>query len=213
MKKPFPLLRFEEVQKELGLNGEQQENIKKLLDESLAASQVRIPNFKSLTEEERKEKLQEAKKEFAEKMVGFEKRLAEILTTNQQARLSQLRLQLNLQLKGAAMFGSTGMAKVLKLTDDQREQIKDINKDTHEKLQKLIESIKSLPKEERSAKMAEMRDEGIQVIKDSLQKAVEVLKPEQQQKFEKLKGKKFDVDWAALLAQQPQETPATGRID
>ena len=60
--------------------------------------------------------------------------------------------------------------------------------------------------------MAENQGKLRQIQKDLMEKALAVLTSEQREKFEKLQGKKIDLDFSALMRQRP-ERPAPKKID
>ncbi len=102
---PSALLRLEQVQKELSLTDEQKDKVKALLKEVAGGMRGQIPNWGDLTDEERRAKRDEIRKQAAEKMEKFEKQLAEILKPEQLERLHQIRLQFSLQTEGGAAIG------------------------------------------------------------------------------------------------------------
>ena len=63
------------------------------------------------------------------------------------------------------------------------------------------DSMQGLTREERMAKMPEMR-------KEMQTKALAVLTPEQQQKFEKMQGAKIEIDFSAIRPQGGKRAPA-----
>ena len=60
--------------------------------------------------------------------------------------------------------------------------------------------MRDLSREERRAKMAEMRPKMEEARKEAMAKALEILTPEQKAKLEKMKGAKIDIDLSACVA-------------
>jgi Spy/CpxP family protein refolding chaperone len=200
------LLRLEQVQKELNLSDQQKEKLKGLGRE---ARPERPADGGDLTPEERQQKLDEFRKKARERMEKIEKRLAEILKPEQLERLKQIRLQAT----GAAALADPQVVKALGITDDQRAKLKKLYDGAGEKRRELRGSMRDLSPDEREAKRAENQKKIRQIEKELMDKALEVLTPEQREKFEKMKGKKFDLDFSALVPPRQPNRPGRGRTD
>jgi len=74
------------------------------------------------------------------------------------------------------------MTKQLKLTDEQQAKIKPILEEQHQKMMDLRQDT-SMPREDRFAKVREIRQESLEKIKP-------ILTPEQQKKWEKIQQKR-----------------------
>jgi Spy/CpxP family protein refolding chaperone len=135
--------------------------------------------------DEQKEKVKALAAEPRGNRQDMEKKIAEILKPEQVERLKQIRLQMG----GAAALANREVVKALGLSDDQVAKLKAIQDAARAKMQ-------DVPREERRAKMAEMR-------KETMDKAIEVLTPPQREKYEKLKGAKIDIDFSALRQRRP----------
>jgi Spy/CpxP family protein refolding chaperone len=198
------LLRLEQVQKELKLTDQQKEKLKGL---GRDMGPGRRSDWGDMTPEERREKMEEMRKQNAEKI---QKRLAEVLKPEQLERLKQI----HLQTMGAAALTSPEVVKALGIKDDQRAKLKTLRDDAQTKRQELFRSGADLSPDERAAKMAENQKKMRQIEKDLMTKALEVLTPEQREKFEKMKGKKFDLDFSAMMPpRQRPERPAPQKVD
>jgi Spy/CpxP family protein refolding chaperone len=195
------LLRMEKVQKELKLSDEQKEKIGELAKEMRPG---RPADGDSLTPEERRAKMDELRKKAREKV---EKRLAEILKPEQLERMKQI----HVQAMGAAALGNSDVVKALGITDDQRGKLKTLRDEAGEKGRELFGSMRDLSPEEQKAKMSENHKKMREIAGELMEKSLAVLTPEQREKFEKMKGKKFDMDFSA--PQPPRERPARRRID
>src|SRR5262245_5963204 len=172
---PTMLLAQEPVQKELELSDDQKSQITKLAD---AANQARREMRNSgASFEEMGTKMQELTKE-------NKKKVAEILLPPQSERLDQISLQYSLEGGGFNAAGAAvaltqdDLAKKLNITDEQKTKLQEVMTQAGEKMQEL-----GFPPDQ--DQMAKLRTE----LKD---KALAVLTPEQKDKLEKMKGKKFD---------------------
>ncbi|MEN6449798.1 MAG: Spy/CpxP family protein refolding chaperone [Thermoguttaceae bacterium] len=209
----LPLIAVEPVQKELKLSDEQKEKVKSLIEESSEAMRGHVAGWRDMSEEERKAKVAELRKKAAENVQKFEKGLAEILTPEQRERLHQLRLQLTLKSDAAMALNAGDIAKALGLSQEQREKLKGIREATQKELQETVGALRDVPPEERREKFREISQKLGKLHEQATEKAMQVLTPEQQQKLEKLKGKKFEIDLSALRRPPREETPPAGRID
>jgi Spy/CpxP family protein refolding chaperone len=111
---------------------------------------------------------------------NVEKQLMSILRPEQLQRLKEIRLQID---GPAALTTSPELAKELELTAEQLAKLKTLQGPNRDKMR---ESLQGTP-EQRHAKMLELR-------KEAMDKALEVLTSEQQEKFEKMQGKKVDLE-------------------
>ncbi|MCE5266890.1 MAG: Spy/CpxP family protein refolding chaperone [Planctomycetaceae bacterium] len=210
---PSTLLRIEQVRKELNLTDEQTDKVKALLEE-VGTGRVQIPNWKSLSEEERKAKATEAMKAYFAKLAKFEKDLHEVLNPEQFDRLRQLRLQIGLKMEGVAALSSSELAQLLGLNDEQQGKIKSLRDEAMKQVADMRKSLEEAAPEERKAKAVELRKKILEIHKESFEKALEVLTPEQREKLDKLKGKPFELDLSALQRPKaPRDVPPPGRID
>ena len=190
----FVLLHLPQVQKELNLSDQQQEKIHALAKEMMP---VRPSEGQALSPEERQAMIEKA-----------QKKLAEILKPEQLQRLKEIQFQ----AMGVAALGNPEVVKALGITDDQQAKLKTLRDEAAEKGRKLFGSMRYLSREEQEAKRAENQEKIRQIRKELMEKALAVLTPEQRQKFEKLQGKKFDLDFSALMRQR-REPSAPKKID
>jgi spore coat protein CotH len=121
------LIGMPEVQQELAVTDEQRKQVDELLrdlEEQMRAS-FGIINFQelaTLSDEERFQRFEEARKKADEANQRTDEKLGKILESKQLQRLNQLRLQ----REGIAAFGRADVAKQFGLTDKQQEQIRKI---------------------------------------------------------------------------------------
>jgi Spy/CpxP family protein refolding chaperone len=188
------LLRLDQVQKELNLTDDQKEKIKTLTQDLMPG---RPPEGQAPSREERQARMEKARKA-----------LADILKPEQMERFKQIEIQ----VQGAAALMNPDIAKTLAITDDQKAKLKAIGDETREKMQKLFESMRDLSRDEREAKRTENQKAIRELGKEAMDKSLAVLTSEQRDKFEKMKGKKFDLDFSALMRQRPNR-PAPRAVD
>ncbi|WLD14617.1 hypothetical protein [Planctellipticum variicoloris] len=118
------LIAMEAVQKEIGVSTEQVEKIQTAIRElggGRGPGGGDRPNFQEMSEEERTKFFEEMRKQGEERAKKAEEILKANLDAKQLARLEELRIQ----REGAGALARTEVAAKLKLTDDQKEKIKE----------------------------------------------------------------------------------------
>jgi hypothetical protein len=110
------------------------------------------------------------------------KALAEVLTTDQLKRLKQIQLQ----LKGAQAFMEADVQKTLKLTDEQLNNIKTIQKDANEERKELFAMMKEGQFAEAQKKMQEL-------TKETDNKVTGVLNAQQRKMWKEMTGPEFKI--------------------
>lgn len=208
------------VQKEIGLEGEGIERVQKIAgayrDEMMAESEKAgltsggPQQFEGLSPEERETKM----REMAEKRQAiatklnekFMPQLKEVLSASQIERVQQIALQAG----GSQALTRPDVVKALDLTKEQQEKITGINQEFAKKLNELGPGGRGgragggggaggAP-----ADFQGMMAKRQELTKERDSQATEVLTKEQQEKYEKMKGKPFD------LAQLMQFGPGGG---
>jgi Spy/CpxP family protein refolding chaperone len=163
----FMLLSQKSVQEDLKLSDDQVKQLK----EAGEKMQKEFAGLRDLSREERGKKFEELRKE-------GDKTVAKVLDKKQAKRLKQI----GLQLQGSMAYGNPEVAKALGLTDDQKKQIADIQKETREEMGKIFQGEGT--REEKRAKMTELR-------KSAKEKTEKVLTADQKTKWKELAGEKF----------------------
>jgi hypothetical protein len=174
---PGGLLRLAEnaqVQKELEVVDDQ----KTKLTELSTAQQTARQDLRNLSQEERQTKMQSMNDDLL-------KKLGDILLPKQLERLKQIQLQVG----GPSTLSSDEVVKALNITDDQKAKMKAINDEAQTKMQ---DAMQNATGPEGMTKMQELN-------KETLEKLLAVLTPEQTAKFEAMKGAKIDIDPATLM--------------
>jgi len=178
---PGNLLNNKGVQEELKITKEQKEKIaeadKKIEKKVRNAS----PDFQGLSREEAQKKFVALAKENAEIMDK-----AANLTATQKKRLAEIQLQQRLRWYGPNAFGSADLQKQLKLTDEQKEAIKSIAKET---LDKINEELKGSDRFD-FRKQLEIRQK---VNKEAMGKVAAKLTKDQNETWTKMLGEPFEV--------------------
>ncbi len=161
------LLSQKSVQDELKVTDDQIKKTEEL-------SEKQREGFRSLRDlepEERTKKMQEANQ-------ASEKALAEILKPAQLKRLKQI----SLQLAAVLAFINPEVIKELKLTDAQKEKIKEIWQQTMDQKADIFQNIHD---------RAEIRKKRDEVDKSAVEKVVSEFNPEQKAKWKELIGEPF----------------------
>jgi hypothetical protein len=133
------------------------------------------------------EKLKSQASQFYADPANAVKTLGKILTPQQIQRLKQIKLQAS----GAAALSTAEVAKALALTGEQREKLKTLQAEYHDKTHTAVQGAKKKDYKQVRAIMADMRAK-------HLEAAVQVLTPPQRKKFEKMKGPKVNMDLSKL---------------
>jgi hypothetical protein len=169
------LLSVEKVQKDLGLDKDgakkAQDALQKVYDDT-KDEQAKLRRDSNASDEEKaaaRKKINEAQ----------DKALKDTLSEKQMKRLKQIERQIT----GIAIFQQEDVQKSLKLTDEQKGKIKEINTD----LQKEMEGLRTGGfKPDNIAKSWTMR-------KDAMDNAVKVLKDDQKKELKELTGEPLEL--------------------
>jgi len=184
------LLARPEVQKELELVDEQKEKLKKLGEELRDKIRKDFAAVGELKDEEaRRKKWQEIREKYEEQAKEMRKKVETILLPHQVDRLKEIQIQ----AQGARALGSSEVAKALGITDEQKGKLEKIREDIRGQIGKLWQGIRDLDQDQRRAKMEENRKKMQEVIEKAKKDALGVLSDEQRKTFEKMQGKKFEL--------------------
>lgn len=167
------------VQAEIKATEEQTSKLNTLAEELRGKQREAFQGFQDLSQEERQEKMREFQKTVA---ADINKGLAEILKPEQVKRFHQIQAQ-QVGVQGSAM--TPRLADALKLTDDQKSKIRDINQEMMQAMGDLRQEFQN-DREGAMKKMAELR-------KTTSEKAVEILTAEQKATWKDLTGEPFEV--------------------
>jgi hypothetical protein len=172
----------EAVQKDLGVSGDTVGKLTSLRDDYVAAQRkeyesagINPQDFQNLSAEQR-QKMNSIATKLGEE---FNPKVKELLSADQFKRLKQIQIQ----AQGSAAFNSPEVASELKLTDDQKKQLTELQAEYGRKIQGLRGGGGG---QEVFAKMGELNTE-----RDG--KAIGLLNAEQKEKLAALKGSPFDI--------------------
>ncbi|MGD9649115.1 MAG: hypothetical protein AB7U73_25615 [Pirellulales bacterium] len=160
------LLGQDSVQKELSISEEQAAKARELGEKQRES----FGNFRELSQEERRAKMEENRK-------ALESGLAEILKPEQAARLKQIALQ----QRGPSAIGDPTIAATLDLSADQKQQVETITRKGFEEMRGLREG--GAPAAAREKFQALRKAQG--------DKLIAVLTPVQQSKWNEMVGPPF----------------------
>ena len=194
------------VQEELKLGEDELFLINKLVEDQRAESRALFSgiDFRSLSEEDRRAKFEEAGKKRAELVKESEKGLAEFLTEAQAKRLDEIALQ----LKGIRALTDEDVAKKLKLSADQKKGVEDALKAADDDRRKMFEELRTA-----GGGFEGMREKMEEARKTSDAKALAILSADQKKQFDDMKGKPFEADRQAIFGfgGRGQGAPGGGR--
>jgi Spy/CpxP family protein refolding chaperone len=158
----------EKVQSDLQLSDEQKESIKKVADKA----REERSSLAGLSQEDRRAKMQEMRKDMEQKVDA-------VLNDKQKARMKEIRLQ----VRGTAALTDKEIAEALKLTDDQVNKIKDLNKTLADARTEAFSGGR--PDADAMAKLTKLRTE-------TNDKVLAVLNSDQKASFETMQGAKIE---------------------
>jgi hypothetical protein len=174
---PGALLRVEKVQKDMGLDKEKVDKANAALAkvrEDLKDDYDKLGFQSQASQDERAA----ARKKTGE---AEEKALKDVLSEKQMTRLHQIQRQ----LQGIDMFQNEEVQKTLKLTDDQKAKLKEINDDLRKETQELFQGGGGF-KPENVTKMQALR-------KDALASAMKALDDTQKKAVKEMTGEPIEL--------------------
>ena len=203
------LLQSEKVRNEAEIFDEQVQELKEASDKIRAdarANQGERPDFRNLTEEQRRELFERFRKSSEETQKKISSAVQEILLPHQLERLEEIRIQ----ILGSGALLLEPVQKKLKVTDTQKAKFEEITNGTREKSQEMFGSVREKfqelggDREKIQALMAEIREKMEAVQKEAEEKIVGTLTGGQKKQFEEMKGKPFEISREDLRPQRPQ---------
>ena len=190
------LLRIDAVRKELKLTDDQAAKVDKAAEELGAQMREKFAALGDIQDQaERRAKMtelsDEADRAAREKLQG-------ILEREQIMRLYQIRMQVR---SAAESLANRFVAGRLELTDDQKEKLAQIDKDSQAQRSELMGSMRDATEEQRGELMQKFR--ALRTEADA--KALGVLTDAQKKTFEEMKGEKIE-----LQGPRPSSSPSDG---
>lgn len=178
------LLRLEQVQKELKLDGEKLAKVKKV-GETLAAEMRKA--YAPLREIEDREKRRAKSLELAKKFDGkAREQLRGVLAREQIMRLYQIRMQVRSTLENLA---NKFIATRLKLKDAQKKKVAELSKAMEAKRTEMFGSMRDATREARTKMYENYR----KLRAETDKQALAVLTPEQLKAYKDMQGKKIEL--------------------
>jgi len=174
----------EAVQKDVGLSADAVTKLNSLRDDAQAARRKELQNaginpqdFQSLTPEQRR-KMADIQRSVDNE---FNPKVKEIVGADSYKRLKQIELQANLRMRGPGALTYSDVASELKLTDDQKKKLDDLQTEFDRRQRELFSG--GQVDQQAAGKLREERTP----------KTMEALTAEQKETLNKLKGPEFDV--------------------
>lgn len=172
------LLSNKSVQKELKVTDEQAEKLNAFGREMMEKQREEFEGLRDLSQEERREKMQELARTRAAELV---KGMGGILKPEQVKRFEEIQLQQS----GAGAFSSPRVQEKLKLTDDQQSKLREINQESGQSMREAFQDNPS----DREGAMKEIAA----LRKQATEKAVGVLTDDQKKAWKEMTGEPFEV--------------------
>lgn len=176
------LLRAPEVQAELKLTDDQKTKLQ-------AAQQEMGQKMRDMFQNSQGQDPEERRKQMAAMQEEQKKTIDSILTPDQQKRYNQLDLQWTFQMAPGMALSRPEVATALKLTDDQKKSLEQINSKSREDMQALMQGSdpQSMTQEERQA----MNTKRQAIQKDTADKIQALLTDDQKKAWKDLTGDPF----------------------
>lgn len=174
------LLANASVQKELKLDDKQVQKANDLDEKMSAEMREKFQDLQDLEPQERRAKRQEINHEISTKSL---KAAGEFLEPRQIARLEQIAHQ----VRGAMSFSSPDVAGKLNLTDAQKNEIQEIQRESFQEMRSIFQDNQDDPQARMKA-MNELR-------KKTLDKAVAKLNDEQRKTWKQMLGAPFEIKY------------------
>lgn len=174
------LLGSQQVQDEIKLVDEQKQKIDKIREEVNEQRQRAFGGLRDLSDEERRERIAKMREESEAREKETQKAINEVLLDDQQKRLKEILVQ----ARGASALQDAEVASELKLTDDQKKTLATIREENQRKMMELFQG----------GDREQAREKGQALRREVEEKSLAVLTSEQKSQFEKMQGKKIELD-------------------
>ncbi len=204
---PTMLLRFEQVQKEIDLSEEQKGKLTKIGESLRDSMRERFSGLRDLSAEDREKKFREIREEMEKQTKKIEEKINDELLPHQIDRLKEIRIQ----VLGSRALADEEVAKALKITEKQKEDIQKASNASREEIRALFSGMGELSAEERREKFAGIREKMEKMRKDAGEAGLKVLTDEQRKQFDKMKGKEFKLDFSQMRGRGGRPGGGEGR--
>jgi len=191
------LLRIEAVQKDLELTDGQKTELKEIADKQMAKMRENMPSkeafqeFQKLTPEQKEARFAQFRKNAEARAEEFKAQIEKVLMPDQIERLRQIAIQ----IRGVRALEDQEVQSELGLTQEQKDKMKAIRELGMRKGRELF-----APKGEQGRPDMREAFQAMQKLQKELnQQVMDVLTPEQKQRFTEMQGKKIDLDFSQLM--------------
>ncbi len=179
------LLRLEQVQKEMKLSEEQTTKVQEVVEKLGTEMREQYTALREIEDrQQRREKATALSDEFDGKI---REQLRDVVEREQMMRLYQIRMQIRPVVDS---LSNRYVARRLELTDQQKQKLAEIGKDSQAKQSELYGTMRDASDEQRSEVYRKLR----QVRSDADEKALALLTAEQKDSFEEMKGEKIELE-------------------
>jgi Spy/CpxP family protein refolding chaperone len=185
------LARNEAVQKEIELLDDQKAQLDKLAEElrpQRGGDGGERPDYRNMSEEERQKFRDEMRKRFEERTKTANEKLKKVLLPHQVKRLEQI----SLQLRGTGALADPDVASKLGLSEDQQTKVEETMAANREAVMAKARELRQ------GGRNDQAREQLRKLRKEGEAKVLAVLTAEQKEKFEQLKGQKFEMPEGAF---------------
>lgn len=192
------LVGLEQVQQEIGLEGEKLEAVKKLLEEQRASVQAGFGdfgNFRELSDEERQKAFAEMREKREQASKKTSQALAEHLSKEQMTRLEQIQLQ----IRGIRALDDDDVVAKLEINEEQQLKIAEALEKQEAEGRKLMEEVRSAGREGGREAFAAIREKVEALQAEAEEQVLALLTAAQKEKWNSLTGKKFELDRSAMF--------------
>lgn len=176
------LLSNKGVQQELKVTDDQASKLNALAEEQRTKGQELRAKLQDLSQEDRQAKMQEYQQTT---QAEIQKSLGTILKPEQLKRYNQIQTQ----TAGINAFATPRVQEVMKLTDDQRSKIREINQELMESSRGQFQGLQNASADERQAVMKKLADNR----KAALDKVHALLSADQKAAWKELTGEPYEV--------------------
>ena len=172
------LLTNKSVQTEIKATEDQKSKLTALADDMRTKATEAREAAKDLSQEERQAKMREL---MPKMQADMDKALTDVLKPEQLKRIHEIQVQ----TAGAMGLTMGRVGDKLKLTDDQKQKIRDLNQEVGQQMREIFQSAQD-DREGAMKKMTALR-------KETLEKALKVLTADQKKAYDGLAGKPFEL--------------------
>lgn len=184
------LLQSPQVQQELKLTDDQKTKLRQMGERVRNEITERMAELQGLSEDERRTKADDFRKQADKIAEAVRKEAAGILQPEQIKRWKQIELQ----QQGASALLRPEIAEAIGLSDEQKQSIKKITDESQAKLQGMFAKMRDRDNPPSEEERSQMREQSQKLRQEGEANAMAVLKPEQKDKLKEMMGTPFKLD-------------------